>query len=658
MPYTIRTKDGIEIPNVPDNVDKNSPQARALVQAERAKRASATQAQPSVETPVEQPQENGFMRGVGLVTRALAPYAAAGGAGALAGAPLAGVGAVPGAIAGVGAYGFSQLADLLATGGKGQEAVERGLTAIGLPEPQTGPERVGIAGIRGVIGAGGTATQALRSAENMRLARLLQGQTQPASVTENVLRATGAGPGTQAIAGGTGAATSQSAREVGLPEPVAIAAGVVGGASPYMSVGGAQRTAQNVTTSARNTATALRNRVSPPQPQRPRTTPTAPTAPMPPNEIRRGNVQRLENEGIPISPGQRSGAPLTQTMESTMAYLPSSAGQTARFQDLQQRAYTKALLRRAGIDSDVASQEVLRNGRNRFNQAYDYLEQNTRLMGGSETLFNRLAQVERQYGQGFSDQMKRTFRTMRDDLLGWAAGTPSPGQTYQRMQEELIAEISKAGISDSPGSERYRQALLGLRRGLTDLMEENTPPEIAQQWRQINREYAIFKTIEKSMLDPSQKTINSGFINPRIIAREQKSQLPDEWTRGDPDLDNFTNLVKSGVGIIPDPIPNSGTAQRMFAQDLLTGGREMFGLGGGEPLQRISQFARGGIGTAASVTVVDPVTGLLVPNLVSRAFYRQPQQRGPVAIPAAVESSRQRQKPRRERMADALQRSN
>ena len=66
MPYTIRTKDGIEIPNVPDNVDKNSPQARALVQAERAKRASATQAQPSVETPVEQPQENGFMRGVGL----------------------------------------------------------------------------------------------------------------------------------------------------------------------------------------------------------------------------------------------------------------------------------------------------------------------------------------------------------------------------------------------------------------------------------------------------------------------------------------------------------------------------------------------------------------------------------------------------------------
>jgi len=605
------------------------------------------------------PKDLGIARGLGLVGRAVAPYAAAGSAGALAGLPFAGVGAIPGAIAGVGAYGLAQLADAVTMGGEGQQAVERGLTAIGLPEPQTGPERVGIAGIRGVIGAGGTAAQALRSAQNMKLARLLQREPQSASVTENVLRATGAGPGTQAIAGGTGAATAQTAREVGLPEPVAIAAGVVGGASPYMSVGGAQRTVQNVITSARRTATALQNRVSPPQPQRPRTTPTAPTAPMPPNEIRRGNVQRLESEGIPISPGQRSGAPLTQTMESTMAYLPGSTGQAAKFQDLQQRAYTKALLRRAGIDSDVASQEVLGAGRKRFNEAYGYLEQNTKLMGGSEPLFNRLAEIEREYGKGFSDQMKVTFRNMRDDLLEWSAGTPRPGQTYQRMQEELSGEISKAGLNTDPGSKRYQQALFGLRKALTNLMEENTPPEIAQQWRQINREYAIFKTIEKAMLDPAQKTINSGFINPRVIAREQKSQLPDEWTRGDPDLDNFTNLVKSGAGIIPDPIPNSGTAQRMLAQDILTGGGQALGLtGGGSLAERASRFARAGAGTAASVTVVDPITGFLVPNLVSRAFYRQPQQRGPIAIPAAVESTKQRQKPRRERMADALQRSN
>lgn len=672
MPYSIRTKDGIVIDNIPDNVDKNSPELKAKVEAKRAERKTASVAQPSAPSPVvpQQPEESGIMRGFGLVTRAIAPYAAAGGAGALAGLPAGGVGAIPGAIAGMTAYGLGQLADVLTTGGRGQEAVERGLTAIGLPEPQTGGERVGVAGIRGVLGAGSTASQALQTAERMKLARLLQSQTQPAnvlpaSVTENVLRAAGTGPGRQAIAGGTGAATSQTAREVGLPEPVAIAAGVVGGSAPYMSVGGAQRAAQNVTQTVRNAPQAIRQTVQQQVAQargtQPPPPPTVPTGQMPPNQVRQNNVALLERENIPVSPGQRSGAPLTQTMESTMAYLPGSTGQVAKFQDLQQRAFTKALLRRAGIESDIATEDVLRAGQQRFAQIYDNLEQNTRLMGGSQPLANRLARIEADYGSGFSGQMRRTYRTMRDDLQNWAAGNPRQGQTFQRMQEELSAEISRAARSDAPGSERYRQALLGMRGALFELMERNTPPQIARQWREANRQYAIFKTIEESMLDPSQKTINTGFINPRVVAREQRTHMPDDWTRGDPSIDSFTRLVKAGAGIIPDPIPNSGTAQRMFAQDILTGGGQMFGLtGGGDALQRMGQFARGGVGTAASVTAVDPVTGLVVPNLVSRTWYRQPQQvqqRGTVALPAAVEATKQRQKPRRERMADALQRS-
>lgn len=661
MPYSIRTKDGIVIDNIPDNVDKNSPELKAKVEAKRAERKTASVAQPSAPPPVvpQQPEESGIMRGLGIVGRAIAPYAAAAGTGAAVGAPLAGVGAIPGAAIGVTAYGLGQLADALTTGGRGQEAIERGLTAIGLPEPQTGPERIGIAGIRGMIGAGSSATQAAKLANALRFSPV------STSTTGRVVQQLGMRPETQAIAGGTGAATSQTAREVGLPEPVAIATGVVGGSVPYMSVGGAQRAAQNVTQTVRNAPQAIRQTVQQGMAQargtQPPPPPRTPTGQMPPNQVRQNNVALLERENIPVSPGQRSGAPLTQTMESTMAYLPGSTGQVAKFQDLQQRAFTKALLRRAGIESDIATEDVLRAGQQRFAQIYDNLEQNTRLMGGSQPLANRLARIEADYGSGFSGQMRRTYRTMRDDLQNWAAGNPRQGQTFQRMQEELSAEISRAARSDAPGSERYRQALLGMRGALFELMERNTPPQIARQWREANRQYAIFKTIEESMLDPSQKTINTGFINPRVVAREQRTHMPDDWTRGDPSIDSFTRLVKAGAGIIPDPIPNSGTAQRMFAQDILTGGGQMFGLtGGGDALQRMGQFARGGVGTAASVTAVDPVTGLVVPNLVSRTWYRQPQQvqqRGTVALPAAVEATKQRQKPRRERMADALQRS-
>lgn len=653
MPYTIRTKDGIEIPNVPDNVDKNSPQARALVQAERAKRASAASpAALPVAPPVNKPEESGLARGLGLVGRAVAPYAAAAGAGAAVGAPFAGVGAIPGAVAGIGAYGLSQLADALVMGGRGQQTVERGLTAAGFPEPQSALENVGVAGIRGMLGAGATAATAANAAKGMELARVMRNA--PASTTQRVTQVLGTRPNIQAVAGGTGAAAAQGASEIGLPEPFPTLVGIGAGALPSASVGGVQRTIartqQGVQQGAQQAASRVRQVL-------PGTQPTAPSraVPTPPNKVREGNVSRLEREGIPVSPGQRSGAPLTQTMESVMKYLPASMGQSAKFTDLQQRAYTRALLKRAGIDSDTATQETFRAGQQRFNQAYSDLEANTVLMGGSAKLKNDLDNIANEYGKGFSKQMNRTFKSMRDDLMNWANGTPKQGQTFQRMQEELSAEISRAARSDAPGSERYKQALVGLRGALFDLMEQNTPPAIAKEWRRVNREYAIFKTLEESMLDPSQVTINTAFINPRVVARVEKTQMPESWTRGDPDVDSFSNLVKAGAGIIPDPVPNSGTAQRMFAQDLLTGGRGMFTHPSG-PLAGAAQ-GLSGLGAQAAASAAEPVLGIAVPNLTSRFWYRQPDTSVMRSVPAATEATRQRQKTRRQKIADALQRS-
>ena len=221
MPYTIRTKDGIEIPNVPDNVDKNSPQARALVQAERAKKASS--------------EESGFSRGIGLVGRAVAPYVAAGSAGALAGLPFAGVGAIPGAAAGVTAYGLSELADALLMSGKGRQAVERGLTAIGLPEPQTAAERVGYEATRAMTGASGIPRTAQTIAANIATRRgATQGQRIASLMAQN--------PSGQIMGAGTSAASAQTATEMGAPAPLAMAAGIAGGTLPYGRVASPRQT--------------------------------------------------------------------------------------------------------------------------------------------------------------------------------------------------------------------------------------------------------------------------------------------------------------------------------------------------------------------------------------------------------------------------------
>jgi hypothetical protein len=584
----------------------------------------------------------------GKAVRAVGPYVAAGAAGAAAGAPLMGVGAIPGAIAGMTAYGLGSTAADLMTGGQASQGVENLMTRAGLPEYDTALERMASSGVRGALGgfSGAQSAAALQAARG----------TVPQTTTQRIIDIMAQSPGAQTAGAGIAGVSAQGAREVGLPEPVPSLVGMAAGTAPFVRMGsfrpetppvqpgGATRPPANAPTPPISGATTGRPALTQP-----------PVTPMPPQDVRMGNVARLERAGVPVSPGQRSGAPLTQTVESVMKYLPPSAPRSARFMDDQMRSYTKALLSHAGINADTATPDVLSTAQRRFGDIYNDLEQSTVLGGPDEKMIDDLARAEQIVGQGAPQNIKDSFIGYRDAVLNWASGTPRQGQTFKGLAEDLGAEIRKAERSNEAGSVKNAQALITLRNALFGLVERQASPELANAWRQANREYAIFKAIEDSMLDPSQVTLNTGFVNPRKIGNIQMKLRSDEWTQGDEDADSFTNLVKAGMALIPDPIPNSGTAQRMFAQDILQGGRQMFNSPAG-PLVGAAQGAAGMTGVGAAASVLDPITAFGVPYLGSRFWYGDaPQSLRPIAAASAV-GSQQRQKTKREKLAEELKR--
>jgi len=582
----------------------------------------------------------------GKALRAVGPYAAAGAAGAAAGAPLMGVGAIPGAIAGMTAYGLGSTAADLMTGGQASQGVENLMTRAGLPEYDTALERMASSGVRGALGgfSGAQSAAALQAARG----------TVPQTTTQRIIDIMAQSPGAQTAGAGIAGVSAQGAREVGLPEPVPSLVGMAAGTAPFVRMGSFRPETPPVQSGA--------TRPMPPTPPA-SGTPTGrgapltqpPVTPMPPQDVRMGNVARLERAGVPVSPGQRSGAPLTQTVESVMKYLPPSAPRSARFMDDQMRSYTKALLSHAGINADTATPDVLSTAQRRFGDIYNDLEQSTVLGGPDERMIDDLARAEQIVGQGAPQNIKDSFIGYRDAVLNWASGTPRQGQTFKGLAEDLGAEIRKAERSNEAGSVKNAQALITLRNALFGLVERQASPELANAWRQANREYAIFKAIEDSMLDPSQVTLNTGFVNPRKIGNIQMKLRSDEWTQGDEDADSFTNLVKAGMALIPDPIPNSGTAQRMFAQDILQGGRQMFNSPAG-PLVGAAQGAAGMTGVGAAASVLDPITAFGVPYLGSRFWYGDaPQSLRPIAAASAV-GSQQRQKTKREKLAEELKR--
>jgi hypothetical protein len=199
-----------------------SPAAKGeVVPEDGARPLTIRRGEPRAAAPAEMPQaepDTSFTQNAGVLARTLAPYATAAGAGALMGAPLGGIGAVPGAIAGVGALGLGNLA----TGAYNLAAPMFGGSQIASPSEA----------IRNAFAAGGVGRKPTTSEQAMAAAAMEGGL--------DALSLAGAGrtlggkignffaakPAVQA-AGGVGAAATPVAMQeyYGVEDPYALAAG-------------------------------------------------------------------------------------------------------------------------------------------------------------------------------------------------------------------------------------------------------------------------------------------------------------------------------------------------------------------------------------------------------------------------------------------------
>lgn len=177
------------------------------------------------------PANNSIPQWMGVTTRALAPYATAATLGAAAGAPFAGVGAIPGAAGGAFSLGISDIGTGLYNlaapmfGGRRvplpSETIQQQYENIGIgSKPQTPAQQVFSDVVQ--AGSGGFSTA--------KGAQMLEGYlTSPAA--QNFMRFLGGSPRAQTAASiGGAAAPSIATNFFGVTDPKAIAALSLGGA--------------------------------------------------------------------------------------------------------------------------------------------------------------------------------------------------------------------------------------------------------------------------------------------------------------------------------------------------------------------------------------------------------------------------------------------
>lgn len=279
-------------------------------------------------------------------------------------------------------------------------------------------------------------------------------------------------------------------------------------------------------------------------------------------------VEVAQQEGIPLTPGQQTGSKGLQLTESVFNRLPMTSGPSEAQREVQRQAFNRAVLKRAGIDADNASPEVLAEAQRRLGGLFNDLSSRNAVAVDDE-LRSALDTIRAQYQRNLTPDIRGIVDAYVDDILN--NGDEIAGQTYQKARSAMGLRAKTATDPE------LSNTLKSLRNALDEAARRSISPDDALAWDAARKQYASLKTIERAMQSGTPTAI-AGNIAPTQLQQAVRQGRSD-YARGGGDLNDLARL---GNAFVRDNIPDSGTAQRNYIQNMLTlGGAGGVGLAAG-----------------------------------------------------------------------------
>lgn len=330
----------------------------------------------------------------------------------------------------------------------------------------------------------------------------------------------------------------------------------------------------------------------------------------------------LAQEGVGVTAGQASGSNPLRYSESVALDTFGAGGRAKQVMEAQKEQFTRAALRRAGIDAPRATQDVLDAAFDRIGKDFDRAAAAIRvpLVRGTPSGPAPTAPVRRV--QQIADDYERIAlpatasplpRKIANDLQNLAANNMAmDGRTYQKWRSDLGA--AARGAQDST----TRDAIYSIQNTLDTAAEAwlrstsrpipglPTPPNLSQladDLRRARREYRNILVIERAATAAGENA-RLGFISPAALRTATVQQGRRAYARGQGD---FAQLSNAGEALL-NPLPQSGTSPRGGVQ--LVGAALGSGLGAmvGGPFGAGAGFIAGAAAPAVGQALLGRVT--------------------------------------------------
>lgn len=492
---------------------------------------------------------------------------------------------------------------------------DAGLQAVGLPrlfgnEQNTASERI-LSGINSVVGAppapSGTMERLARGAGS--------GLVDAATIA---LPAAGVARATQAAGAAAPSLVNRAATSLAAQPGVQAASGMVGGAigdatdSPILGAAAAFATPLAAALGAR-AITPVRTNISP---------------------QRAALVAAAEREGIPVQAGQATGSRFLQNIENQLEQLPLTGNRQQAIREGAESAFTAAAWRRAGETATDVSPATINRARARIGADIRNIA-NRNTLQITPQLDSELTQIEdslRFIPAEAAGPVRARIMQLRGMTIPPPASAPGavanpatmplgtvPGASYRMMDSQLGRSMRSTNNGD------LRAALGDLRERLRLAMDasiaQGATPDDAAAWARARRDYANLMVIANAA-GRAGAGAAEGRLSPLALrgALDQSTGGGYAFGRGD-----LNELARIGQSVLRPP-PDSGTAGRTMAQNLLTGGAVTSGAGMGA-------MAGGPVGAmagAAGTLALPPLIQALMNSQAGQAYLRNQLTTNPV----------------------------
>jgi hypothetical protein len=267
--------------------------------------------------------------------------------------------------------------------------------------------------------------------------------------------------------------------------------------------------------------------------------------------------------GIPTTMGQ-NGNKTAALVESVVSHLPFG-GAVNKARDASYGAFNQAVARTFGENTSKLSTDLVGEAHKQIGGKIGALAERNTLRADPEiaTGFARLTQEANSELVGDSLAKFNKWAGIVEKKVFGAEDATLAGTQYRKLRTALNTAIKDSADGDT------RRYLGLLKEQIEGAMDRSISKADSEAWKQANRQLFNVKQVGDAMAATPNELSQA-----KLLQSVNRSQRASRFGGGN----DLAELARWGKEVLPDKVPNSGTAQRLFMQKLLT---NPVGAGGG-----------------------------------------------------------------------------